>query len=107
MYCLAADVAIRTATGNRFGLIHGLREVLKRGGHTGEWWNMRQLNQACDAATGTDVLSRLYAKHRNQGVRVPLDDLFDKLGVRVAPNGLRLDDSAPQSDIRRAITVPL
>ena len=59
-----------------------------------------------DKATGTHVLTELYEQMRDTPKPVDLDALWKELGVERDAEGVRLDDSAPFANIRKAITVP-
>jgi hypothetical protein len=64
---------------------------------------MDRLVAVGDQATGTDILSTLYAEMRDTAVPVDLPALFASLGVIADGDGVRFDDSAPLAAIRRAI----
>ena len=105
LFCLAADVEIRRETGNRKGLQDGLRAVVAAGGTIDHNWDMNQALTIADKATGTQVLSHMYAQWKDKPVQVDLPKLWDELGVRAAANGgVEFNDKAPLAAVRKAIT---
>lgn len=107
IFCLLADIDIRKQTGNRLGLQQALRGILDAGGdHEQDWnaWPVKRIFSVGDKATGTKVLSDLYAKMRDQPYAPDLDELWRDLGVSVRDGQVTFDDSAPLAAIRRAIT---
>jgi hypothetical protein len=106
LFCLNADVGILTATGNRAGLREALRAILKASGGMRVEWPIERVLAVGDAATGTDVLARLYAAERDQPRLTDLDSLWTRLGVRVVGEGVEFDDRAPLAALRVALTAP-
>lgn len=104
LFCLRADVEIRRRTGNRFGLEHALRAIRDAGGTIETAWNMDRVIAVGDAATGVPVLHELYEDMKATPVKVDLPALWKDLGVGKKGHGVILDDHAPLSAIRRAIT---
>ena len=107
IFCLLADIDIRKQTGNRLGLQQALRGILDAGGdHEQDWnaWPVKRIFSVGDKATGTKVLSDLYAKMRDKPYAPDLDELWRDLGVSVRDGQVTFDDSAPLAAIRRAIT---
>jgi hypothetical protein len=108
LFCLLADVQIRTQSHNRKGLQDALRGVLDAGGSIRDDWPVERILAAGDQATGTTVLLDLY--HRLMDAPGPsaaeLDALWQALGVRVQDDSARLVDDAPLAATRRAITAP-
>jgi hypothetical protein len=104
-FCLLADVTLREQTHNRYGLEDALRAILKAGGTIDQNWPIEKAFAIGDRATGTRVLEDQYARMANAPVQVDLAALWKKLGViRTGEDQVRLDDSAPEAAIRRAIT---
>jgi hypothetical protein len=101
LFCLAADVRIREETRGRKSLDDVLRAALDRGGDATRVWTVRDVLRVGDAATGTNVLSDLYARHAARGDRFDLDGLLASLGVSL--DGHEPDDSRPLAWIRRGI----
>jgi hypothetical protein len=106
MFCLVADVAIRRQTDNRKGLEDALRAIVEDGGTIDKDWPLSRALGVGDRATGTTVLSDLYAKWSEAPVQVDLQTMWRELGVREGRNGLEFDDKAPLAAIRRSITSP-
>jgi hypothetical protein len=103
-FCLLADVMIREKTHNRKGLVDALRGILAAGGAIDRNWPLRKAFRVGDRATGTHVLERLYRRMADKPGPVDLAALWEKLGVVRKGNGVRFDNSAPEADIRIAIT---
>jgi hypothetical protein len=106
LFCLLADVEIRRRTANKKGLEHALRAVLNEVGNIQSNWPLERAIEAGDRATGVPVLQDLFAKMKASAVTVDLDDLWRKLGVHYSGSTTAFDDSAPQANIRKAITEP-
>jgi hypothetical protein len=104
MFCLVADVEIRRQTSNRKGLQDALRAIVAQGGTIDHEWNLSQALSIGDKATGTHVLSELYAKNKDAPVTVDLDKLWADLGVRLNGDKIELVDNAPDARIRQTIT---
>jgi hypothetical protein len=100
---LLADVEIRRRSGGKQGLEHGLLALLDNDGHASEVWGLDDAVGVVDRAIGAPVLSDLVAKYASRGHPLELDRLFADLGVRRTPVGVKLDDSAPLAEVRRAI----
>ncbi len=106
LFCLDADVMIRERTGNRKGLQDALRAVVAAGGTIDKNWELTRALQIGDQATGTSVLSDLYAKASKSPVRVDLDQLWRRLGIRSEQGGISFDGHAPLAAVRLKITSP-
>ena len=104
LFCLAADVEIRRETGNAKGLRDGLRAVVAAGGTIDHDWDLPRALAIGDQATGTQVLSRMYAEWKDKPVTVDLPKLWAELGVRASNGAVELDDKAPLAAVRKAIT---
>jgi len=104
LFCFVAEVRIRRRTGNRCGLQHALRGILRRGGNIEVRWPLRRALRAADEEIGLPELTRLYEEMKSKPVRVDLDSLWRRLGVKPGRQGVRFDDHAPLADLRRAIT---
>jgi hypothetical protein len=101
-----ADIEIRKQTGNKAGLQQALRGIVAAGG-TIEWgWPIARILSVGDKATGTTVLTDLYAKMGTKPYAPNLDALWRDLGVSVKDGRAAFDDEAPLASIRRAITAP-
>ena len=106
MFCLVADVAIRKETGNRKGLQDALRAVVAQGGTIDHEWDLPRALAIGDQATGTHVLTQMYAEWKDKPVEVDLPKLWEELGVRSSADGIELVDTAPLAKTREAITAP-
>ena len=106
MFCLMADIQIRKATGNRFGLQDAMRGVQAAGGSHEVDWPIERILSAADKAVGVDVMTRLHNEWGQKPVTPDLDQLWGDLGLRKTDDGLAFDNSAPLASIREAITAP-
>ena len=107
MFCLMADVSIRRQTDNRKGLQDALRAIVDNGGGIDKDWPLSRVLQIGDRATGTTVLTDMYATWSEKPVPVDLPALWKELGVSAAPNkGVGLDANAPLAAIRDSIAMP-
>jgi hypothetical protein len=104
LFCLVADVEIRRQTGNHKGLQDALRAIVEQGGTIDHDWPLERALEAGDKATGTHVLTEMYAKWKDAPVRVDLPKLWEQLGVRATNDGVELLPNAKLADAREAIT---
>jgi hypothetical protein len=104
MFCLLADIEIRKATGNKFGLQDAMRGVISAGGNHEQDWPIARVLATADKAIGVDVLTRLHNEMGAKPVTPDLAALWRDLGLRPRGEALEFDDSAPLAAIRRAIT---
>lgn len=104
LFCLIADVHIRTQTGNRRGLQDALRAIVNAGGTIDKEWPLPRLLSIGDQATGVHVLTEMYAQWGETPVPVDLTQLWMQLGIGRNGGGLTLDSSAPLAAERVAIT---
>jgi hypothetical protein len=104
LFCLAAEVRIRQASGNHKGLQDALRAIQKAGGTIDNSWPVDRAFELGDRATRTTVLTQLYAEMKDKPAPVDLEALWQQLGVRKSGEAVWLDDGAPLAGIRRAIT---
>src|ERR1700687_157440 len=106
LFCFVADVEIRKQTHNQKGLQDALREILEAGGDITHDWELAKALKIGDQATGTAVLSDLYAKWKDQPVQVDLASIWKELGIAADGKSVRLVEDAPLAAVRRAITAP-
>jgi hypothetical protein len=106
LFCLVADVAIRQQTNNRKGLQDALRAIVESGGSIDKDWPLLRTLAIGDKATGTTVLTDMYAKWSETPVQVDLASLWKQLGVSEDKDGVKLDASAPLAAIRDSISSP-
>lgn len=103
LFCLLADIEIRSRTGNRKGLQDALRGILAAGGSIVVDWPITKAFRVGDAATGVPVLMTLYAEMKDAPMPVDLPGLWRRLGVAVRGHGVVYRDDAPLAAVRRAI----
>jgi len=103
MFCLLADVEIRTQTHNRFGLQDALRAVARESGGLSADWPIERVLRTGDGAVGTTTLEDLYAQMKDRPVTPDLMKLWQQLGIEPEGSAVRLSDSAPLAEVRRAI----
>lgn len=107
LFCLVADVTIRRQTNNQKGLEDAMSAVVRSGGGIDKDWPLSRVLAVGDQATGTTVLSDMYAKWGSRPVHVDLDALWTELGVKAGKrNGVDLDAGAPLAAIRESISSP-
>ena len=105
LFCLVADVEIRSRTGNRKSIDDALRAVVEHGGNISEAWPITRVIEIGDAATGVPVLAELYAKMAHAPAPVDLPGIWRRLGVVTSARGeVTFDDAAPLANVRRAMT---
>ena len=104
LFCLMVDLTLREKTGNRHSLDDVLRAIGKTGATDDVYWDIQQVLDAGDRATGTSVLHELFEQLAERPGNVELSNLFARLGVRAQNDTVVFDDSAPLATIRRSIT---
>jgi len=104
LFCLVADVEIHRQTKNRKGLQDALRAIVEQGGTIDHNWPLDRALEIGDKATGTHVLSEMYAKWKDAPVTVDLPNLWDELGIRSNDSGVELLPNAKLVAVRDAIT---
>lgn len=103
MFCLLADVAIREASRNRFGLEHALRAIHDEWGGLDRDAEIEPLLATGDRAVGGTVLHDLYARLGARPEAPDLAGLWQRLGLARGESGVRVDDKAPLAAVRQAI----
>jgi hypothetical protein len=106
LFCLVADVEIRKQTGNRMGLQNAMRAIVAQGGTIDRNWELKQALDIGDRATGTGVLTKMYAEWGMTPVQVDLDRLWSELGVHREGSNVVFDLKAPLAKIGESITAP-
>jgi hypothetical protein len=104
LFCLVADVEIRRQTKNRKGLRDALRAIVEQGGTIDHNWPLDRALTIGDQATGTHVLTEMYAKWKDAPVEVDLPKLWAELGLQAADAGIELLPKAQLAAVRDAIT---
>ncbi|WP_260580864.1 hypothetical protein [Sphingopyxis sp. PET50] len=103
IFWLLADVRIRRTTRGKMGVEHAFRAINAASGGNRTASTMERIAAVGDRATGTGILSVLYAEMRDAAAPVDLPALFASLGVIGDGRGVRFDDGAPLAAIRQAI----
>ena len=103
LFCLVADVNIRRQTGNRKGLQDALRAIVAEGGTIDHDWELPKALEIGDRATGTHVLTSMYASWKDSPSPVDLTKMWDELGIRSGADGIEFVPTAPLANIRIAI----
>src|SRR5260370_37237227 len=106
LFCLLADLGIRSRTENHQGLQTALRAITAEGGNGEVHWPLARVLELTDRATGVPEMSELYEKMRDQPVEVDLARLWSQLGVSPQTGKISFDDPPPPPPTRRAITAP-
>jgi hypothetical protein len=107
LFCLLADLGIRSHTENHQSLQTALRAIAPAGGSGEVHWPLARVLDVANRATGTSVMSELYETMKDQPIEVDLPRLWSQLGVSLRGETIRFDEAAPLAAIRRTITVPL
>jgi hypothetical protein len=106
VFCLTADVEIRTSSGLVKGLEDGVRAVFDAGGIAWDVWSLERTLSIADRNLGDPVLARLARRYAERPAPFDLDDVLRRLGVIRHENGIELRDDAPLAAVRRAIVRP-
>lgn len=105
IFCLLADVEIRARTDNVKSLQDALRAVLAEIGNLESGTSIERVCQVGDRATGTSVLTDLYAKSSTAPFPKELESTWRSLGVRMDGNRVTYDERAPLANVRRALVL--
>jgi hypothetical protein len=103
LFCLVADVNIRKETGNKKGLQDALRAIVTQGGTIDHDWDLPKALEIGDRATGTHVLTSMYAAWKDSPSPVDLKTMWSELGIRNGADGIEFVPDAPLASIRVAI----
>lgn len=103
LFCLVADVEIRRATNNKKGLRDALQAIVAQGGTIDHEWSLDQAFAVGDRATGTTVLTKMYAAWRDKPLPVDLAKLWAELGITMNGGEIEFSSTAPLAKIRDAI----
>jgi hypothetical protein len=106
MFCLLADVEIHRQSHNRLGLQDALRAIATESGGLAADWPIERVLRTGDRAVGTTTLEDLYARMKDTPVTPDLMSLWRELGIQPEDSSVRLSDSAPLAQVRRAIMHP-
>ena len=103
MFCLLADIRIRRATHDRYGLRDALRAIVDAGGNMETTWPLTRALEIGDRAVGVPALMQLYNEMKAAPIAPDLRQLWGKLGLTIEGKTITFDDSAPWASVRRAI----
>jgi hypothetical protein len=130
---LGLDLELRTRSAGRVSLDTALRAILRAGGDTSVRWSLAQTLAVGDAALeavwaatqraapappdttqssraegviGATRLAEAHARFGHAPVRVDLDALYRRLGVRRDGESVVLDDAAELAAVRRSLVSP-
>ena len=106
LFCLMADLEIRSRTHDSKRIDDGLRAIVAAQGTIMTAWTVERVLATADAATGTTVLTELYRRWSNTSEDVDLDAVWKKLGISGPYDHLSFDDRAPMAATRIAMTAP-
>jgi len=81
-----------------------LRAIVAAGGTIDQDWPIERAFEVGDKATGTKVLSEMFAKWSTSPVNVDLPGLWRELGVKRVGDGVELDGKATLAKVRDGIT---
>jgi hypothetical protein len=104
LFCLVADVEIRSRTNGKKSLDDALRAIVAAGGNISTAWPIERVLEVGDGATGVPVLHELYAKMARDPAPVDLAAMWKRLGVVRSGASVTFDDNAPLAPVRRAMT---
>lgn len=105
IFWLAADVKIREQTHNQKSVDDAIKAILASGGDGSANWPLDRVLSTGDQATGTTVLKDLHDQMGTIPVKVDLDGLWKKLGIRYQNKKVTFDDAAPLAGVRKSMTL--
>jgi hypothetical protein len=106
LFCLLADIEIRSRTGNHYGLQDALRAIVEAGGNIEQGWPLESVLRVGDRAVGVPVLSDLYERMKAAPAAPDLEELWRRIGIAVKDGKVVYADDAPLAAARTAITAP-
>lgn len=123
---LGLDLELRARSAGRLSLDTALRAILHAGGDTSVRWSLAQTLAVGDAALraapgaaapgaqtgaggalGATSLAAAHARFGRAPVRVDLEALYRRIGVRLDGERVVLDDAAELAAVRRSLVAPL
>lgn len=104
LFCFLADMEIRRRSSGRASLADALRGIVRAGGNVAVGWSLEKTLATGDAAVGLNVLRELHQRMGSRPMPIDLGALWSRLGVSVEDGRVVLDDDAPGSALRRALT---
>ena len=102
-FWLLADVQIREKTQNRRSLDDAIKAILAAGGDGSQTWPLDRVLDTADKATSTTVLHDLHTQLGEHPVKVDLDALWKRLGIKYRNGVITFDDTAPLAAIRKSM----
>jgi hypothetical protein len=107
LFCLLADVELRTKTAGKASLESVLRAILADGGNIATSWPMDRVLDVAARATGTAVVRETYEKMAKLPTPVDLPTMWKRLGVVLhGDDPVTFDDQAELAWVRRSMTPP-
>lgn len=106
LFCFVADVRIRAATHGARSFDDALRALAALPLDDSRMLDVARFLEIGDRATGTSVLTALYAELALAPGTIDLPSLWASLGVRRGAAGVGFDDAAPLAFVRTGITRP-
>lgn len=103
LFCLMAELQIRTQSATRLGLQQALRALTAAGASLEQTWTIERVLSVADTGVGGSVLVGLYHRMGNAPVMVDLEALWKDLGVVRTEDSVRFNEDAPRAALRRAI----
>jgi len=105
LFWLLADLDIREQSQDHYSLDDSMREILGAGGNGSAHWNVEQVLDVGDCATGLHVLRDLYQRMGKADYRPNLEELWRRCGIRVdEERRVIFDNESPESARRRSMT---
>jgi hypothetical protein len=103
LFCLMADVNIRSATQNKAGLQAALRAVARESGGLVVDWPIERVLETGDKAVGGRVLQDQYEQMKETPVAPDLEALWKRMGIERNGDTVTLRDDAALAAVRDAI----
>ncbi|MGD9900664.1 MAG: hypothetical protein AB7T22_16185 [Calditrichaceae bacterium] len=103
---LMADWRLRKLTGGEQSLDSALGLLRGCCMPSDRMWTALEISQKLDALTQTTVFTDLYNVHVNSSDFPDLSEVYDALGIDLFFDQIRLNDSAPDAEIRKNIMQP-
>lgn len=104
LFWMMVDLELRRRSDNRLSLRDVVQGLVAAGGDGRANWSTQRVREVADEATGTTVVSEIYAAMAEAPGDVDLDALWRELGVSAGPSeDLRFDDAAPLAAIRQGM----
>ena len=104
LFWFMADLEIRERTQGKYSLHDVLETILDAGGNAMEEWDLDEILEVGDRATGTKVLKGLHDQMGERAVTTNLAAIFERLGVREQDGEVIFNDRAPLAALRHAMT---